>query len=220
MKNKFILYIMSILFIFIGSILAKEEKVQFFVKFDIKQNKINEFLPKFTKNAIESRLEQGNITFEMYKNNSSKTKFYELIRWKDNESINIHFTKEYFKDLTSFREVYSTTSAVILDMIELKYVMKDLLFMNKEYKNIFLLLNATNLSNIQSDFNSLASNLILNDSIVEFSLHQLIQNKMQFFVNIKLKKETKEDEVKTLLDNKFFIKYKPTEVIFANSIVK
>jgi quinol monooxygenase YgiN len=183
---------MSILFIFIGSILAKEEKVQFFVKFDIKQNKINEFLPKFTKNAIESRLEQGNITFEMYKNNSSKTKFYELIRWKDNESINIHFTKEYFKDLTSFREVYSTTSAVILDMIELKYVMKDLLFMNKEYKNIFLLLNATNLSNIQSDFNSLASNLILNDSIVEFSLHQLIQNKMQFFVNIKLKKETKE----------------------------
>jgi quinol monooxygenase YgiN len=201
-------------------ITTKEDRIQFFVKLDLQADKLAEFLPKYKHNTIQTRLEQGSVAFEMYTNDASKGKFVELIKWKNKESIDIHFAKEYFKDLTEFREKIENTPIFFMETIELSYVAKELITTDKEYKSIFLMLSSKDANKTLADFNTLLSSLMLNKDIVEASLHQATQNSTDFVISIKFRPNTKDSIMKEVLNNNFFITYKPTDVNFAKMIVK
>lgn len=62
----------------------------------IKIDKVNEYLPLIRKLIEETRLEEGNINYSLYSDRKTQGQFVLLEYWKDQQSLNKHFTTEHF----------------------------------------------------------------------------------------------------------------------------
>lgn len=82
------------------------------VEAEIQEDRMDEFLKMIENNAVNSRLEEGCVRFDVLKVKDSDTKymFYEV--YADKEAVAFHKTQDHYKSWGAFKESGGTVSSV------------------------------------------------------------------------------------------------------------
>lgn len=76
---------------------AAEPALQVFVTMPIKEDALESFLPTMRANARASRLENGNVFFDVFLNEAGGSNIYLLERWHDQAAFEQHLTEAHLK---------------------------------------------------------------------------------------------------------------------------
>lgn len=80
---------------------------------EIKPEKVDAFLKSVTTLLEKSRAEEGCISYTLYRDPFTPTKFFFFEEWQDQDAIDFHFETEHFKSFGKLVEEYAVAPADI-----------------------------------------------------------------------------------------------------------
>eukprot|EP01084_Bolivina_argentea_P269209 457466_1 len=77
--------------------IAKDERVRVIVTYEIKEDKLDEFIEIIKSMIIETNKQKGCIEYNLHSDKNNKCKFVMIEQWKSQSDLNQHLQQQYFK---------------------------------------------------------------------------------------------------------------------------